>query len=175
MYARSAMLQTLQEVGQYLGEVKRHLGPIVTGSLIVGLRPAFGRLFPAKEYLWNSLMPIWLVWTVLVSALAVAQFLAWRDKQREVERLRSASLIDFADELLLGPTSNLSPEKRVLEAQRQYEDRLERCRRSKTEDRKLLAAAARRHLEILRGYSGSGPQYAAEVDAVQRALRQLAE
>ncbi len=75
---------------EYLRSFRRHGVAIVTGSFPIGLYTFLVLAYPDAgkvHYPWNHL-PQWLVWTMGILALIVAQYWAWRDLRAERDLLK---------------------------------------------------------------------------------------
>lgn len=89
--------------------------------------------------------------------------------------LRSAlkQVRDYAQSLRLGPSSPLSPEARLAEAQRQYQSLLQRAQGGDAEAISQLSGASQTYLDTAKQYYGSGTQYSNIFDGVRQAMEQI--
>ncbi len=90
-------------------------------------------------------------------------------------KLKSAlqQVRDFAKGLALGGSSPLSPEARLREAQRQYQDLLSRAQGGDADAISQLSGSSQAYLDAARQYFGSGTQYANIFDGVKQAMEQI--
>jgi hypothetical protein len=159
----------------YLRSVGRHWAALVTGGAIVAARETLKALWPGRSYWWNRPVPAIVAWASLLLVIAVAQYLAWLDERAEVDRLRGENLSDLADTLALDKgLSPLTSGQRVNEAERQFRESLDGCRKQQTtESRRRLAVTAQRYLQIAKEHHGSQGAYSKIYADVQSGLRQF--
>jgi hypothetical protein len=72
----------------YLRAVLRHGVSLMTGCLLVAVYEVATVAFPGKEHWWNKPPPL-AVWSLVLAAIARAQYLAWRDVHTERGSLQS--------------------------------------------------------------------------------------
>lgn len=113
-----------------------------------------------------------------LKALQKAQAVQMKGLQAELDaatKLRDAvkSIADYARGMTLGGHSPLSPEQRLQEAQRQYQDLLRRAQSGDADAMAQLSGASDAYLEAAKHYYGSGTQYANIFDGVKAAMSQL--
>lgn len=82
-------------------------------------------------------------------------------------------IAEYAKSMKLGNLSTLSPEAKLAEAQRQYQDTLTKARSGDADAAAKLTGASDAYLESARAYYGSGTQYANIFDGVQAAMTQV--
>ncbi|MGI9192075.1 MAG: tape measure protein, partial [Chitinophagaceae bacterium] len=101
-----------------------------------------------------------------------AQLKALGDELDAANKLRDAikGINDYVRGMALGGNSPLSPEQRLAEAQRQYQDLLTKAQGGDTEAMGRLTGASDAYLEASKQYYGSGTQYANTFDAVKNAM-----
>ena len=101
-----------------------------------------------------------------------AQLKALGDELDAANKLRDAikGIQDYVRGMALGGNSPLSPEQRLAEAQRQYQDLLARAQGGDADAMQKLSGASDAYLEASKQYYGSGTQYANTFDAVKNAM-----
>jgi hypothetical protein len=101
-----------------------------------------------------------------------AQLQNLQDELDAATKLRDAikSIAEYARGMALGGNSPLSPEQRLAEAQRQYQELLARAQGGDAEAMGKLTGASDAYLEASKAYYGSGTQYANTFDAVKNAM-----
>jgi hypothetical protein len=113
-----------------------------------------------------------------IEARQAAHEEALKGLQSELEaanKLKSAiqQVKDYAKGLALGGSSPLSPEARLAESQRQYQDLLRRAQGGDADAISQLSGASQSYLDAARQYFGSGTQYANIFDGVKQAMEQI--
>jgi tape measure domain-containing protein len=100
------------------------------------------------------------------------QMKALTDELDAANKLRDAirNIQDYVRGMALGGNSPLSPEQRLAEAQRQYQDLLLKAQGGDAEAMGKLTGASDAYLEATKAYYGSGTQYANTFDAVKNAM-----
>lgn len=99
-----------------------------------------------------------------------------REQLREQERAVQATqrvvdaLSDFADSLLIGPQSTLSPADRLAEARRQYQEMVSAAQGGDRDAASSLPGAAQALLEASRSFNASGAGYVADFDMVRETI-----
>ena len=101
-----------------------------------------------------------------------AQLEALQDELDAANKLKDAikGIAEYARGMALGGNSPLSPEQRLAEAQRQYQDLLARAQGGDAEAIAKLSGASDAYLEAAKQYYGSGTQYSDTFDAVKNAM-----
>lgn len=101
-----------------------------------------------------------------------AQLKALGDELDAANKLKDAiaSINDYVRGMALGGNSPLSPEQRLAEAQRQYQELLGRAQGGDADAMQKLSGASDAYLEASKQYYGSGTQYANTFDAVKNAM-----
>ena len=113
-----------------------------------------------------------------IEARQAAHEEALKGLQNELEaanKLKSAiqQVRDYAKSLNLSPSAPLSPEARLAESQRQYQDLLRRAQGGDAEAISQLSGASQSYLDAARQYFGSGTQYTNIFDGVKQAMEQI--
>src|SRR5574343_115768 len=117
---------------------------------------------------------------------------ALQDQLSTAQQLQSAykQIADYAKNLQTGGLSSLSPEAKLAEAERQYQELLAKAKAGDAEAAGKVSGAADTYLQLKRGYEGSGTAYdaayrqvladmqglggmTAQVDPIQTAIEQL--
>ena len=83
------------------------------------------------------------------------------------------NVAEYAKSMLLGPQSTISPEARLAEARRQYQDTLARANSGDAEAMSQLTNASDAYLEAAKQYYGSSTQYQNIFDGVRQAMEQI--
>ena len=98
-----------------------------------------------------------------------------QDEYDAAVRLQSAikGLAEYARSLKLGAQATLSPEARLAEAQRQYQELLTKANAGDPEAMGKLASASDTYLEAAKSYYGSSSQYQNIFGGVQQAMESL--
>lgn len=99
-----------------------------------------------------------------------AELDALNEQLDAANKLRDAikSVAEYAQSMLLGANSVLSPEQRLAEAQRQYQELRAKARGGDADAiAKLVAGSSDAYLEIAKQYYGSGSQYQSIFDGVR--------
>lgn len=101
-----------------------------------------------------------------------AQLKALTDELDAANKLADAikNINDYVNGMALGGNSPLSPEQRLAEAQRQYQELLGRAQGGDADAMQKLTGASDAYLEASKQYYGSGTQYANTFDAVKNAM-----
>jgi hypothetical protein len=101
-----------------------------------------------------------------------AQLQNLQDELDAATKLKDAikGIAEYARGMALGGNSPLSPEQRLAEAQRQYQELLARAQGGDAEAMGKLTGASDAYLEASKAYYGSGTQYANTFDAVKNAM-----
>ena len=101
-----------------------------------------------------------------------AQLKALTDELDAANKLADAikNINDYVRGMALGGNSPLSPEQRLAEAQRQYQELLGRAQGGDADAMQKLSGASDAYLEASKQYYGSGTQYANTFDAVKNAM-----
>ena len=104
-----------------------------------------------------------------------AQIKILQEQLQAAQRLTEAykQIAEYAKSMKLGGLSNLSPEAKLAEAQRQYQDTLAKARSGDADAAAKLTGASDAYLEAARAYYGSGTQYSNIFDGVQAAMAQV--
>ncbi len=99
----------------------------------------------------------------------------WSDQLDAANTLRDAikGIQEYAKSLLLGPQSTLSPEARLAEAQRQYQELVAKARGGDADALAKLSGSTDAYLEAAKQYYGSGSQYQSIFDGVKTAMEGL--
>lgn len=113
-----------------------------------------------------------------IQARQAAHEEALKGLQNELEaanKLKSAiqQVRDYAKSLNLSSSAPLSPEARLAESQRQYQDLLRRAQGGDAEAISQLSGASQSYLDAARQYFGSGTQYTNIFDGVKQAMEQI--
>lgn len=103
------------------------------------------------------------------------QLKALSDELDAANKLKDAiaSINDYVRGMALGGNSPLSPEQRLAEAQRQYQELLGRAQGGDADAMQKLSGASDAYLEASKQYYGSGTQYANTFDAVKNAISSI--
>lgn len=98
-----------------------------------------------------------------------------QDELEAANKLKSAiqQVRDYAKSLSLSPSAPLSPEARLAESQRQYQDLLRRAQGGDAEAISQLSGASQSYLDAAKQYFGSGTQYSNIFDGVRQAMEQI--
>ena len=101
-----------------------------------------------------------------------AQLKVLTDELDAANKLKDAikSIAEYAAGLALSQNSTLSPEARMQEAQRQYQDLLARSQGGDVEAMSKLAGASDAYLQAAKAYYGSSTNYQDIFDGVQKAM-----
>jgi hypothetical protein len=101
-----------------------------------------------------------------------AQMKALTDELDAANKLADAikNIQDYVRGMALGGNSPLSPEQKLAEAQRQYQELLLKAQGGDAEAMGKLTGASDAYLEASKAYYGSGTQYANTFDAVKNAM-----
>lgn len=104
-----------------------------------------------------------------------AQIKILQEQLQAAQRLTEAykQISEYAKSMKLGSLTNLSPEAKLAEAQRQYQDTLAKARSGDADAASKLSGASDAYLEAARAYYGSGTQYSNIFDGVQAAMAQV--
>lgn len=99
----------------------------------------------------------------------------WNDQLDAANTLRDAikGIQEYAKSLLLGPQSTLSPEARLAEAQRQYQELVAKASGGDADALSKLSGSTDAYLEAAKQYYGSGSQYQSIFDGVKTAMEGL--
>jgi tape measure domain-containing protein len=100
------------------------------------------------------------------------QMKALTDELDAANKLRDAirNIQDYVRGMALGGSSPLSPEQRLAEAQRQYQDLLLKAQGGDAEAMGKLTGASDAYLEAAKQYYGSGTQYSSIFDGIKNAM-----
>jgi tape measure domain-containing protein len=100
------------------------------------------------------------------------QMKALTDELDAANTLRDAirNIQDYVRGMALGGNSPLSPEQRLAEAQRQYQDLLLKAQGGDAEAMGKLTGASDAYLEAAKQYYGSGTQYSSIFDGIKNAM-----
>lgn len=98
-----------------------------------------------------------------------------QDQLEAANKLKSAikGIQDYAKSMLLGSNSTLSPEKKLQEAQAQYQALLAKANAGDADAMAQLSGASDTYLQAAKEYYGSGTQYSNIFDGVKQAMDQL--
>jgi len=98
-----------------------------------------------------------------------------QDQLDAANKLKSAikGIQDYAKSMLLGNNSTLSPEKKLQEAQSQYQALLAKANAGDADAMAQLSGASDTYLQAAKEYYGSGTQYSNIFDGVKQAMDQL--
>lgn len=104
-----------------------------------------------------------------------AELKGLQEQLQAAQKLTEAykQIAEYAKAMKLGALTNLSPEAKLAEAQRQYQDTLAKARSGDADAAAKLTGASDAYLEAARAYYGSGTQYANIFDGVQAAMAQV--
>lgn len=104
-----------------------------------------------------------------------AQLKALQDQLQAAQQLTAAykQIAEYAKNMKLGNLTNLSPEAKLAEAQRQYQDTLSRAQSGDADAAQKLTGASDAYLEAAKSYYGSGSQYSNIFDGVQAAMQSV--